>query len=638
MNYILSVELTDKSPVKLHLTTEDNYPIKISVEEIDFTIKKSTNYTLPEYTISFVPQKKISMYAVRVLLPYNENKTGDTSPIYFYDNNICTNAFADIKEIAAETPYTYRSREIVLAQNNSGRLNIAFTTFNRFYTEFGTNKKDIAASIYLENKPVKKGELYTLETIAMDDSTPGLEFFEEYTEILSKKHTVVLPESIPVGWSSWSCLYGSVTQNEVLKQAGELATHWKEKGADLIQIDDGWQEGGSFASIWTNNKNTFPDDIPQLKEELNKLGLRLGLWLSPGLIIDKSEAFENFRPYINTVDGKMVKHFGGDDTLAADINGSVYGLRLDDKYVLDYIKEVFHKCKDEYGACYFKLDFLINLLIRLGNGASRVEYTTGYAVEVYRNFIHEIRKTVGEDSFLLACGSPVGESIGIYDSIRISNDITWEGAGNPGSISPWLIMWKDAQSAFLRSPFHKKVFINDPDALLVRDFDSGHNDGLNLTYEEAKMWATVVAMTGGQILINEEIHKLSEERKALIDNILPPLGLAARPRNFFEFPKCTETFINFDENSQLCALYNWDEEEITKEFKNPFEKKAIMIDCWSHEIIGEIETTYTFTFPPHTCKAMLVKRIPSPGEFLYNDGNFYLGLGERNGKDYYYKA
>ena len=181
------------------------------------------------------------------------------------------------------------------------------------------------------------------------------------------------------------------------------------------------------------------------------------------------------------------------------------------------------------------------------------------------------------------------------------------------------------------------MFINDPDALLVRDFITNNgSDGLSLNLDEAKMWATVVAMSGGQILINEELDKLSDERKALCANILPPLGLAARPKDFYEYPWCSEAFIDAAPDARLTALYNWGEEELTKTVDNPFDGRAIMVDCWSHEIIGYLDDSMTFTLPAHTCRAMLIRCLPKQIDFLFNDGDFYLGLNGKRGTSYYY--
>lgn len=637
MRYYLGIQVTGQEPKKITFDTEQSYPVSFSECELDFTIDVSNRYGLKEYEISFVPKKEMCLNSVFVQVLREENRIGTSQAAYVFDNGFATNTFAAIRKMD-ENQERIHSREIVTMHTDEGDLNLAFTTFERFFTDFHTDQTQILAAQYLEDKPVHANEQYVLEKIALDDSLDGLTFFEQYTQLLHDRYEIKPMKPIPAGWSSWSCYYSKVDEEKVCKQAEELAKGFLGKGADLIQVDDGWQKEASFGAHWTYNPDKFPKDIPWLGAKCKELGLRFGIWMGPGMVVDTSSRFDELYPWINKVDGKLKKNFGGsEETLAADKNGSVYGLDISKEEVIELGREMFRRGKNEYGAEYFKVDFIVNLLLRCGNDFSRVEYEDGYAVELYKKYMKEIRKTVGDEVFLLACGAPVGESVGIYDSIRISHDITWGGVGKPYHPGTWNILCYDAQCAALRSPFHGKVFINDSDGLLVRDYLTEYcDDGLALNTEEAKMWATVVAMCGGQILINEEIDKLSEERKAIFANILPPLGLAARPREFYEYPWSSENFIAVDEDTQLCALFNWGEESMEKTFRNPVNGKAVLVDCWNHQIIGCVEESMEFVLPAHTSRAFLVKRLPENGGFLYNDGNFYLGVGEKSGNSYYY--
>ena len=634
MNFTLTVNTTALGSESVSLSSEQQFPIAFSTKGLDFTVNKAVIRDVPEYTISFVPNEAIPLHSITVTSSFADNAIGEEYPLYLYDNSLCTNCFAMIKEINSSSDDVKRSRELVMLHSANGDLCAAFTTYNRFYTEFRTDNKAVTAFFALEDKVVNIGEEYVLESLVIDEDICGIEFFDTYADIVREKYNLGEMKPIPTGWSSWSCLYGDVTEDIVSKQAELVRDKWLPLGADLIQIDDGWQKGGSFGGYWINEPNAFSSGIPTLKDKINALGLRLGLWMSPGLIVDESDMFEEMNDCLLKRDGKLVKSFGGSDAMSATRDGSVYSLDIGKDDVLRYIREIFTRGRDEYGAVYFKVDFVMNLLLRLVSDGSRVEYEKGYAVELYRRYIGEIRKTVGDDIFLLACGSPIGESVGIFDSVRISPDITWAGAENPNHYGPWNILRDCAISAFLRSPMHNKMFINDPDALLVRDFITDRcDDGLALTYEEAKMWATVVAMSGGHILLNEEIDRLSEDRQALLTRILPPLGIAARPTDFYEFPYCTETYIDCGE-ARLVALYNWCDGDSEKVFKNTYDTPAVLVDCWSGELIDVIEDEIRFTLPSHTTRAFLVR--PLREGYLWSDGNFYLGLSKKSGREYNY--
>ncbi|MBE6626266.1 MAG: alpha-galactosidase [Ruminococcaceae bacterium] len=634
MKFTFTVNTTSLGSESISLSSEQQFPVIFSAKGLDFTVNRAIIHSVPEYTFSFVPSEAIPLHSVTVTVSFADNTIGEKYPLYLYDNSLCTNTFAMIKMLDADSGDVKRSRELVMLHNGKGDLCAAFTTYNRFYTEFRVDNKAVTAFYALEDKEVKIGEEYVLESLVIDDTLGGIDFFDTYADIVREKYSIGEMKPIPAGWSSWSCLYGEVTEDIVAKQAELVRDKWLPLGADLIQIDDGWQKGGSFGGYWTNEPDAFAGGIPALREKINALGLRLGLWMSPGLIVDESEMFDKINSCLLKRNGKLIKSFGGDEALSATKNGSVYSLDIGKEEVLGYIREIFTRGRDEYGAVYFKVDFIMNLLLRLVSDGSRVEYENGYAVELYRRYVGEIRKTVGEDIFLLACGAPIGESVGIFDSVRISPDITWAGASSPNHYGPWNLVRDCAVSAFLRSPMHNKLFINDPDALLVRDFITDRcDDGLSLTYEEAKMWATVVAMSGGHILLNEEIDRLPEERQSLFTRILPSLGIPARPTDFYEFPYCTETYIDCGD-ARLVALYNWCDEDSEKIFKNPYNSPAVLVDCWSGESVAVVEDEIRFTLSSHTTRAFLVR--PLREGFLWSDGNFYLGISQKSGREYHF--
>ena len=85
----------------------------------------------------------------------------------------------------------------------------------------------------------------------------------------------------PMGWNSWNCWGVSVDQQKVMQSAKVF----KEKGLmnhgwAFINIDDGWEaKRDSKGEILTNEK--FPD-MKALGDSLHKLGLKFGIYSSPG--------------------------------------------------------------------------------------------------------------------------------------------------------------------------------------------------------------------------------------------------------------------------------------------------------------------------------------------------------------------
>ncbi len=100
-----------------------------------------------------------------------------------------------------------------------------------------------------------------------------------------KDFTIVSGETIaltpPMGWNSWNCLGGRVSEEKVRAAAHALvASGLRDHGWTYVNIDNGWQgrRGGAFQAIQPNPK--FPD-MRALADEIHGLGLKVGIYSSP---------------------------------------------------------------------------------------------------------------------------------------------------------------------------------------------------------------------------------------------------------------------------------------------------------------------------------------------------------------------
>lgn len=84
----------------------------------------------------------------------------------------------------------------------------------------------------------------------------------------------------PMGWNSWNCWGGAVSQDKVLRSAKGMAAHLKDHGWTYVNIDDGWQglRGGKYNAIMPNKK--FPD-MAGLASQIHDMGLKIGIYSTP---------------------------------------------------------------------------------------------------------------------------------------------------------------------------------------------------------------------------------------------------------------------------------------------------------------------------------------------------------------------
>ena len=99
-----------------------------------------------------------------------------------------------------------------------------------------------------------------------------------------------------MGWSSWSSLRRHVTASKIEAAARVMAARLKKYGYTYINIDSGWSNGyypngknhpNSFDKYGRPmpNRYEFPKGIKAVAAYVHSLGLKLGIYMSPGLKI-----------------------------------------------------------------------------------------------------------------------------------------------------------------------------------------------------------------------------------------------------------------------------------------------------------------------------------------------------------------
>ena len=85
----------------------------------------------------------------------------------------------------------------------------------------------------------------------------------------------------PMGWNSWNCFAGQVSQERVKAAADAfVSTGLAAHGFTYVNIDDCWEgQRDKEGMIQTNEK--FPD-MKGLGDDVHSLGLKLGIYSSPG--------------------------------------------------------------------------------------------------------------------------------------------------------------------------------------------------------------------------------------------------------------------------------------------------------------------------------------------------------------------
>ena len=206
----------------------------------------------------------------------------------------------------------------------------------------------------------------------------------------------------------------------------------------------------------------------------------------------------------------------------------------------------------EWGFEYLKLDFLYSAALdKCQSSYHDPHLTRAQAMQVGLNLV---REAAGAEVFILGCGAPLGAAIGRVNANRISCDagLSWY----PSFPLPYWDKWNlpgarsMVRNSINRLGMHNRWWINDPDCILLRH-------STHYTDDEVIGIATVKALSGGSIIISDDLLKVSRDRLRIADNILPTIGLAAIPVDLLEREMPEILLLPLDDYV-LMGLCNWE--------------------------------------------------------------------------------
>jgi alpha-galactosidase len=203
-----------------------------------------------------------------------------------------------------------------------------------------------------------------------------------------------------------------------------------------------------------------------------------------------------------------------------------YGLDPTHPGVREHTRRLMETAVRQWGFPYLKLDFLFAAALPGRRHDPRLT-----RAQAMRLALTDIREAVGDDTFVLGCGCPLGSAVGLVDGMRIGADVApdWLPVLFSPRFSPLLRQEREMPSArnaiqniISRAPLHRRWWLNDPDCLLVRDLDT------RLTEAEVCSLATVIGLSGGMVLVSDDLAHLSPARQRYLTRLLPVLDQSAR--------------------------------------------------------------------------------------------------------------
>ena len=386
-----------------------------------------------------------------------------------------------------------------------------------------------------------------------------------YLEAVMREHNLSLEKSSgsspPTGWCSWYQFMkedytGDLTAEDIQENLGYLSKMKDQVPLEIFQIDDGFQ---TQIGDWLTFNQGFENGLTPLAAEIQEAGFTPGLWLAPFIMHPKSELAKKHPDWI------LRDQVGRPVNAGFLWNTFTRALDLTHPGAREYVREVVHAAVQEWGFPYLKLDFLYAASL-----PGRFSDPHKTRAQVLRSGLELIRDAAGEETFLLGCGCPLGPAIGVVDGMRIGADTARRWTPYFKGITSLLKKEASFPSAFnavhnalTRSNLHQRWWINDPDCLLLRP-------ATKLTKTEVMTIASVIALTGGSLIISDHVPGLPQDRLELLKSLLPVIG--KRPYVLDWFDSSTPQRIQIDLDGpigpwHLLGIFNWQDEKQDKIFR-----------------------------------------------------------------------
>ena len=403
---------------------------------------------------------------------------------------------------------------------------------------------------------LKPGQVVLTDAWAYAGKVNGPRGLEDYANCIARANKIQLPKA-PSGFCSWySSPHGGASDE---RANAELATfvgkHLNPYGFDTILTDDQWQgpsivKGGIMGSGPTGNftrhdpKGPFPSGMKANAVALAAHGIKAGIWFMPFSWDPRDSTFAGHADW-------FVKKPDGSNYEVLWAGWCVDMTRSDTRaFLADTVRRMTH----DWGYRYLKPDAMWTGLAALctyprsqfvddkfGDAVFTDKYSTN--IDAYRAGIQTIRTAAAPGTYIAACNvaqnfRSMGGAIGLVDAMRIGPDT----GANWADILPNFHL--GSRLYFL----NHRVWHNDPDCLMLRN---------PLTLQQARTFASWIAVTGSLNLVSEWLPGLPDDRIECVRRSMPNVGIAGTPLDVFENTPARIWELKRG-NGHVVGLFNYD--------------------------------------------------------------------------------
>ncbi len=444
---------------------------------------------------------------------------------------------------------------------------------------------------------------------------------EKYLEAVARQNHIKIPAESLAGWCSWYHFYTQISEPIIQQNLKAITDQQETLPLQLVQIDDGFE---SQIGDWFSFKPEFPNGVAPLAAEIRKQGLLPGLWLAPFILHPGAEVVKQHPEWLlRKANGKHVN-------CGFVWNSLTTALDLTVPEALEYACSVVRTASAEWGYPYLKLDFLYAAVVEC-----QYHDSTLTRAQVLRRGMEAIRAAVGPEVTLLGCGAPLGSMLGLVEAMRIGADVSGDWLPKFNGIGAFIknepafpCARNSIQNILTRAFQHQHWWINDPDCLLIRP-------DTHLSLGEVQTLASAIALTGGSLLVSDDLPKLPAQRLRIAECLLPVIGERARVVDWFDgnMPALLRLDqVNETGEWHILAKFNWQDQSAdlalsAEEYHLPSGEYWVS-DFWGGECkrVGNNDAFEIKQVPAHGCVVTAWRRH-NDDQAIYLGSDLHISQG-----------
>jgi hypothetical protein len=482
------------------------------------------------------------------------------------------------------------------------------------------NRVRVQSQIDYGRLVIPAGATVPLETLMIGYFKDARIGEELYAATIARHQHIQLPLRQAVYCTWYSEKNGGAGNSASTSELAKFASaKLKPYGMGVIQIDDHWQDGGSFNGPLrgfgrVKPDGPYPKGMSLAANTIKENGLTAGIWWMPFARNHQDPEYKDRQSWFaRRLDGTPYETKWGGTSLD-----------LTNPQVQQHLTSLA-KTLHGWGFNYFKMDGLwtgtVTEQVYINDGYKDDQmgnclplYDTGKTqIEAFRSGLKLLRGAVGKEVFFSGCCisqnmRSFGASIGLVDAMRVGPDFNHDGQSiRTGAI-------RASRLYFLNG----RVWWNDPDPSIIRESGSATADGAckgigPLT--RARLLPSWVALSGQFFLSSDWLPDLPEERLEIMKRCMAPHNGIARPVDAFDRTLPT-IWLATDQHTgvqrNVIGLFNWDTSKQTIGCETAWaglqkNKKYYAFDFWENKVLPEIGDQFSYELPGESCKIIALR-------------------------------